>query len=122
MNPNTPLDADKAINVDELLARCMGNAEIAQRILLKFQERFGLDLEELEQALRGQDSEAITQAAHRMKGASANVAAPRIYKLVSEIEQLGRNERISEIPPEFARLRTEWKRLLDDVSTLELSQ
>jgi HPt (histidine-containing phosphotransfer) domain-containing protein len=121
MNPTTQDTNDKVFNVDELLARCMGNANIAERILSKFQERFGIDLSELEQGLAEQNAGMITQAAHRIKGASANVSALTLYEIASDIEQLGREERLAEIPAGVQQLRAEWTRFLDEISTVDWS-
>ncbi len=96
--------------------------DIAERILAKFQISVGLDLEELERGLDQQDAGAIAQVAHRIKGASANISAPALYELAAEIEQLGRAQRISDIPPGIAQLRNEWTRFMHGVSTLEISQ
>lgn len=90
MNPISQESISGIINVDELLARCLGNVDIAERILAKFQISVGLDLEELERGLDQQDAGAIAQVAHRIKGASANISAPALYELAAEIEQLGR--------------------------------
>ncbi len=122
MSSISPESIQGIINVDDLLARCLGNVDIAERILTKFQDRIGLDLEELERGVNQQNAGAIAQVAHRIKGASANVSAPLLYELASEIEQLGRAERISEIPPGIEQLRNEWVRFVHGVSTLELSQ
>ena len=81
----------RVLNIDELLARCMGNIGFAERILAKFQDRFEHDLEELDRALQARDAEAVARTAHRIKGASANVAASRLHEHAAEIEQLGRD-------------------------------
>ena len=122
MNPITDNLVNDVINVDELLARCMGNIDIAERILSKFQTCFSVDLTELEKGVDEHDVSSITLLAHRLKGASANVSAPALYELASEIEKLGRADRISEIPPGVQQLRTEWTRFVNGVSMLELSQ
>jgi HPt (histidine-containing phosphotransfer) domain-containing protein len=113
---------DGIIDLEELLARCMGNLQIAERVLTKFQDRFGVDLGELEQWLDQHNAGAIATVAHRMKGASANVGAPALYEVTSELEQLGRAERIAEIPSELQQLRSEWTRFTHHVSALQLSQ
>ncbi len=122
MNPSLEPNMLDVLNVDELLARCMGNAGIAERILTKFQERFSIDLGELENGLSNQDAEAVTLVAHRIKGASANVSAPYLFELASQIEQLGRARRISEISPGVEQLRHEWTRFRQGISGLELNQ
>ena len=122
MDTTSHEEIEGVINVDELLSRCMGNIDIAERVLNKFQDRFDVDLTELERSLDEQDAGMIAHVAHRIKGASANVAAPLLYELAAEIEQLGRAQRISEIPSGVEQLRIEWTRFVHGVSRLELSQ
>lgn len=107
------------LNIDELLTRCMGNISFAERILAKFQDRFQHDLEELDKALQAHDSEAVARTAHRIKGASANVAAAGLYQRAAEIEELGRVQRLSDIPYGLEQLRHEWSRFVHATSALE---
>jgi HPt (histidine-containing phosphotransfer) domain-containing protein len=108
------------LNTDELLARCMGNIGFAERILAKFQDRFEHDLEELDKALQARDADAVARTAHRIKGASANVAASRLHEHAAEIERLGRTARLSDIPHGLEQLRDEWSRFVHEASSLEL--
>ncbi len=121
MSATTYESKREVINVDELLARCLGNTGIVERILSKFQDRFGIDLNEIEQGVAQCDGVAVAQAAHRIKGASANVSAPTIYEIASEIEQLGRADRLAEVPTHVEQLRVEWARFVTRVSTLSFS-
>ncbi|MHB8865265.1 MAG: Hpt domain-containing protein [Pirellulaceae bacterium] len=108
------------LNVDELLARCLGNIGFAERILAKFQDRFEHDLAELDRALQSRDADAVARTAHRIKGASANVAASRLHERAAAIEQLGRAQRLSDIPHGLEQLRHEWSCFRDEASSLEL--
>ena len=107
--------------MDELLARCMGNIDFATRVLAKFQHRFAEDLVELDEAILAQDAAAVAHIAHRIKGASANVAAVQLRARLAEIEELGRTERLSDISAGMVQLRHEWSRFVDHTSSLELS-
>lgn len=108
------------LNIDELLARCLGNISFAERVLAKFHDHFENDLEELDNALQAHDAEAVARTAHRIKGASANVAAPRLCEQAAEIEQLGRDQRLSDIPDHLDQLRHEWSQFVHETSSLEL--
>ncbi len=107
-----------ALNAQELMDRCMGNLEFAQRILAKFQGRCDQDLAELERALLAQDDEQVRFVAHRIKGASANVAAHGLRRLAGEIEELALARRLSEIPPRLEELRGECTRLTESATRL----
>jgi len=109
--------APSVLHHEELLARCMGNVEFAERVLDRFQQSFGADLAELEKGLDSENAEQVSSVAHRLKGASANVSAPGLCQWASEIEQLGRAARLSEIPTHLERLRCEWSRFVGVVSS-----
>jgi Amt family ammonium transporter len=105
-----------AIDYDELLARCLGNIEFVDRILTKFQRRFGEQLEELEDAVARDDAARVVHVAHRLKGESACVAATRLRDCVSEVEILGRTDRLGDLPPCLEQLREEWAAVAESLS------
>jgi len=111
----TPLDRG------DLIARCLGNIEFVERVLAKFQQHFGEDLEELERALPGGDAETIGRIAHRLKGASANVAARGLQARSAAIEDLSRWRRIAEIPPCVEDLRDEWSRFQESAASIAVA-
>ena len=104
---------------DELVERCMGNLDLAERVLAKFEQSFGGDLEQLENLLQSESSEQIALIAHRLKGASANVGAPGLRDGAAQIESLARAERVGEIPPCIEQLRGEWLRFMESVESLD---
>ena len=120
MNASSLGSANEALKVDELLARCMGNLDFATRVLATFQDRFEKDLEELERGLDARDVEAVAQVAHRIKGASANVAAHSLSEQAAAIEQLGRSQQVSMLPLHVQQLRDEWSRFVSEVSLSRL--
>jgi HPt (histidine-containing phosphotransfer) domain-containing protein len=105
-------------DLQELLNRCLGNLDFAERILTKFQSRSGDDIEEIERAIAAEDVDAVAAIAHRLKGASATAAANGICSRASEIEELARRRVIAEIPPRLQALRSEWSQFAKCVSSL----
>lgn len=119
----TSLDPEQTVfNHDELVARCMGNLDFAERILMKFHDRCNQDVDELEREFRQRNIDAVTRLAHRIKGAAANVSAPRLRTCAADIESLGRKQQIPEIEGRLEQLRNEWSRFVDSVETLGSSQ
>jgi Amt family ammonium transporter len=108
---------ESSFDFEELLNRCLGNLEFAERVLAKFQSRFDDDLVELEQALDVQDTEAVARVAHRLKGASATAAANGICTQAAEIESLARTRNIDEIPGCLRLLRNECSKFSDSVAS-----
>lgn len=107
-----------AFDSEALLARCLGKIELAERILAKFNSRVDLDIAELERALASDDLNTIAQVAHRLKGASANVAADALKEKAAGIEELARRGCAGEIPNCMEGLRGERNRFAQNASKL----
>ena len=102
----------RVVNGEELLERCMGNLDFAERILQAFQESFPEELAELEKALELEDFEELALVAHRIRGSSGNVAAEDMQQTAAEIEQLCRGGYADEVPAQIDRLRCQWGKYL----------
>jgi HPt (histidine-containing phosphotransfer) domain-containing protein len=109
------------LDEEELLARCMGNLAFAETVLRMFHERCGVDLGELEQAIDSEDVELVARLAHRMKGASANAAAPGIQARAAEIEQAARRSSLAEVPHYLTNLKEEFGRFTTAMTEFRLS-
>ena len=107
-----------ALEYDQLVARLMGNVELAQRLIASFQRHFQEEVAQIQEQLDAEDAQGIAALAHRLKGASANVAAERLCGRAEEIERLARAERLDRIPPYLDQLRDEWARFVDSASSL----
>jgi HPt (histidine-containing phosphotransfer) domain-containing protein len=100
-------DEQKPFCPDELLYRCLGNAEFARRIIDRFLDRLKTEGPDLEAAWKRQDLERFVQLAHRLKGSAASVAAQRIAHVLSELERMGREQRTHEAAAELTKLPEE---------------
>jgi HPt (histidine-containing phosphotransfer) domain-containing protein len=110
--------ASKVVDLDGLLARCMGNIDLAQRVLEKFQQRIPEDLAELEKALQLGDTELLARTAHRLRGCSATVSAEGLAQAAAGIEDASRSGREADMPACIERLRDECKKLVEMSSDL----
>lgn len=104
--------AEGPMDLGQLVGRCMGNLQIVERALAKFESCFGRDLAELEQRLQQQEVEQVRRLAHRLKGSAAAVAAGKLAQRSAEIEELVRSQRMAELPACVEELRQEWLRFL----------
>jgi HPt (histidine-containing phosphotransfer) domain-containing protein len=111
MPQELPTQESAPIDVRELLDRCMGNIDLAERVLAKLQSQFLEDIAGLERALSKKDGKLVASIAHRLKGSSANVAAHDLQKCAAEIEELARNALLDDLPSHFAQLQTQWLRI-----------
>lgn len=82
------------IDENDLLHRCMGRKELAQRLLQKFVQQAQDDLQEIQAALTRQDAPAVATIAHRLKSSAVNVSATRLGELTAELDALGRAGRL----------------------------
>lgn len=131
-----PIDADREMSTSRttpgaanaevfdlqgLCDRCMGNLDLVQRVLDKFEQRLPGELAELERVLEQGDATKITLVAHRIKGNSSNISASGLQQAAAEIEDLSRAGRVSDIHGRLGNLRKHWQRYVDCRATLQLS-
>lgn len=99
------------IDAQELIDRCMGNIDLAERVLAKLQSRFNDDLKELEDAIRTNNVKQVATIAHRLKGAASNVAAHDLQRSAAKIEELAREEKLGHLPAHLETMRNQWVRI-----------
>ncbi len=115
------MNTDHPFNLEELLARCVGRMDFAERLLDKFLVHFAEDIDRLEQHLEQGDWEELARVAHCMKGASANIAAAGLRDQVAGIEASARDHQAEGLPSQMRRLREEWSQFSNSVTHLRLS-
>ena len=82
--------AAAAFHGEDLVARLMGNEELAQRIVRGFVDDMPGQIARLAQAVRDLDGNAVRLAAHSIKGAAANVGGQEVREAAWKLEQEGR--------------------------------
>ena len=65
--------------------------EILEELIVLFRDSSAADLQKIKDGLNAQDSEAVGDAAHSVKGAAASLGIEAIRELAHEIEKAGRN-------------------------------
>ena len=101
-----------AINHEQLLQRCMGNLQLAERILGRFEVSVSTDIDQLISSINSQSNEEIRQPAHRIKGACANVGAEPLLEIVTELEVLAQSNEIAAPSEWIERIRCEQGRIV----------
>ena len=97
------------LNFDELLHRCLGNRELAQRVLTKFQVLFAHELQAMRQRFEAGDWEEVGRLAHRVRGSAANVAAAELSRLATELEGQARLRLHCEASRTLRALEHQWR-------------
>jgi Amt family ammonium transporter len=104
-----------AIDVPSLLDRCMGNLTFLEKMLTKFQEQSAATLTQLTTSLASRDPESTARAAHALKGAAANLSAPRVTEIAAQLEHLARAAQLDSADTALAALKSEMHRCLADI-------
>ena len=115
---DSPASCSAVFDHAVLTARCMGNPTLVQKVLRTFLASFGQDHDELSRGLQeverglpaavAQGLKTVRSLAHRMRGASGNIAAERLHARCGDLELVaeeGDRGRTLEVARE---LTTEW--------------
>lgn len=121
MERELPEEVASVLDIDDLVARCLGNLEFVDRVLAMFHQRCDEDLAELERAAEAGDTDTVVRLAHRLKGACANASAVTLRGRAEEVECAARRGSLNEARERLGDLQDEWSRFVSAVSMLETS-
>jgi HPt (histidine-containing phosphotransfer) domain-containing protein len=99
-----------ALDVPQLLDRCLGSRQLIERVLQSYGQRFSEDLELLRVEIEAGSAEQTAKVAHRLKGASANAAALELAGLAAELEAAARDEQLDRAQRVYRELPGAWTR------------
>jgi len=99
-----------------LLSRVMGDDDILQKIIKTFVDDMPEQFERLEKAIAEEDWQECISQAHKMKGASGNVAAGAMRQSAANLEKNCREGRVSEAAVLARDLREQFDRFLQHAS------
>jgi HPt (histidine-containing phosphotransfer) domain-containing protein len=111
----------EVLDVWALCDRCMGNLDLVQRVLDKFETKLPEEMAELERMLDLEDAAKIALVAHRIKGNSSNVSATGLRHAAAEIEDLSRAGRVADARAHLDGLQDQWRRYVESRSELRAS-
>jgi HPt (histidine-containing phosphotransfer) domain-containing protein len=108
----------KAImDLNELLERVENDRELVRELLLIFKEEFPVHLRALRDAVDSKDGKKVAAEAHTVKGMLSNLAASSAAGAAARLEQLGRNQEVSEFQEACASFENLSKELLLELDT-----
>jgi HPt (histidine-containing phosphotransfer) domain-containing protein len=111
-------DLPPALDYQAFLKRCLGQPQLAEKILAKFRARLSRDVAEIGSALSRRDLVTVSKLAHQLKGAAGNVAAEPLYAIAVELESLAKSGNQTAAGACLNRLRFESDRLTNDASEI----
>src|SRR5690606_371959 len=75
------------IDADDLLRRCMGHRELADKLREEFRQQLEQDIEHLLECFQKGQTEDAYRRAHGLKGAAATVACKRVRDSAERLER-----------------------------------
>lgn len=119
-NSACPGVSGPVLDMQQLLERCMGSQELADRCLLRFAQKLRAEVESVQQGVTNENLEELVQLAHRLKGSAATVSAVGLAKAAAAMEDYARGKTPAEPTVLFGEFQREVERFFDAVP--ELSQ
>jgi HPt (histidine-containing phosphotransfer) domain-containing protein len=104
--------AKAMLDLTQLLERVENDRELIRDLLLIFKEEFPIHLRALRAAVDSLDGEKVAAEAHTMKGMLSNLAASAAAGAAARLEQLGRNQEVTEFQAACASFESLSKELL----------
>jgi PAS domain S-box-containing protein len=101
-----PVAGPPVFDRQSLLARLMGDEGLVQEITAGFLQDMPKQIRRLKELIGQADADAVVGQAHAIKGAAANVGAPALSAVASDMEKSGRAGRLREavaLLPELER-------------------
>ena len=98
---------------EELLRRCMGNAQLAERVVTTFRSSFEQDFENLERFVSHFDMEGVRKTAHKMKGSAGNAAAPTLRAAAAKLEKAASEGKFNRLRKLIESMRDEYRNFQD---------
>jgi HPt (histidine-containing phosphotransfer) domain-containing protein len=96
--------------LDELGASVGGDRDFVVDLIEAYLADGGQQVEQVEAAISGTDTDALVRPAHTLKSSSATVGASRLAAMARELEFAGREGRVDDAQPSHAAaLRAEWE-------------
>ena len=74
------------LDLDQLVRRCMGRVDLAERLLTSFQERLPIEVAQIQECLAAGDVVRLGRLVHQFKGTTANVSAPELHGIAVRME------------------------------------
>jgi signal transduction histidine kinase/DNA-binding response OmpR family regulator/HPt (histidine-containing phosphotransfer) domain-containing protein/HAMP domain-containing protein len=109
----------EGIDYQGLLRRCMGNPDLAGRLIQKFLSQATADIVEIDAAVSEQDAKRLRQVAHRLKGTAANLSAEAVRECAARLELLAHDGNLGQAAELVALLRASMETI--EASAAELT-
>lgn len=107
------------INRDELRERLDNDMELFIELVEIFVNDSAKLLNNIDEAIKKEDSSSVGKTAHTLKGAVSNFSAIKAYESALELEKIGKNGEIDKAPVTFETLKKEVEILIQALEELK---
>ena len=107
------------IDLPDVLERVQDDKELLLELLDIFQEDFVGKRKALTQALQEKDAQKIKELAHSIKGASGNISAKAMHANCLKIEQMARENNLTQIESLLLDLNGQFEALKENIVKLK---
>jgi HPt (histidine-containing phosphotransfer) domain-containing protein len=104
--------ADVPVEIESLLARCMGDKDFTAEMLELFRQQATAHVAELDRLQALGDAAAMTKPAHGLKGSAANLSAMKLTELTAALETAGKSADLAAATELLPQVRAEFDRVL----------
>ncbi len=120
MSQDTPKQKNP-LDLERLERVSRGKVSLQKRLLQAFIEATQTDLDNLRTALDDRDGDRLSEIAHRLKGAAANVGATVMAEQSADLEQAAKEQNFEQVESHMTALLQQWQHIKQFMETLELS-
>ena len=107
---------------EDVSKRCLGNAELLERVLAAFTSGAESDLNVLKNSILEEDCVLAAKTAHRIKGSASNAAAYQMSAFAAQIERDAKAENTSELNATCVQLLESFESFLDELRATTQNQ
>jgi CheY-like chemotaxis protein len=101
------------VDTEALLERLGGDTELLADVSRLFLESCPAEVSAIKSAIDGHDADGLRTAAHKLRGAAANMSAGPLCEAAQTLEQLGAESRLETAPAAWRRLSLEAVAVMD---------
>ena len=105
------------MNTKELAENLGLEEEDCRELLELFLETTATNLARLDSGLAAADSKQVMEAAHTIKGSSANLGLAKIAAVAREVEERARQNNLEEVDKAMQSIREACKQLADELKS-----
>ncbi len=108
---STPRSGSVPVDLDRAKKEFMGNTQALFDLLNDFVGRAEQQIRALQQAFADNDYRSLSEQAHRIKGAAANLTAMRLAQTAAALELAADGQRPDQCAEVVAKLQQQWRQL-----------